>query len=149
VSFLLDTNVVSELIKPHPNRSVIDWMDTIEEHRLFLSVVTFAEISNGIELLPPGRRRDRLEAWVEEVAARFHDRVIPIDRQIAAAWGVMSVRRRRVGSPIDPLDAFFAATSEIHGLILATRNVRDFELLGIDVFNPWTYESQPNHGTRQ
>ncbi len=140
MSVLLDTNVVSEGIKPQANPTVLAWLDSIDEDRIFLSVATFAEIRTGIELLPAGRRRYRLEAWIGEIAARFEGRILPIDRQIAEAWGVINVRRRRVGSPIGSLDAFFAATAEVHGLTLATRNVRDFGQVGIDVFDPWTYQ---------
>ncbi|MGH2535423.1 MAG: type II toxin-antitoxin system VapC family toxin [Thermomicrobiales bacterium] len=140
MSYLLDTNVVSEGIKPRAEPTVLAWLDNVGEDGVFLSVATFAEIRNGIELLTPGRRRDRLEGWIEEIAERFRGRILPIDRHIAEAWGVINVRRRRVGSPIDALDAFFAATAEVHGLTLATRNERDFARLGIDVFNPWMYE---------
>ena len=140
MSVLLDTNVVSEGIKPQANPAVLAWLASLDEDRVFLSVVTFAEIRTGIELLPAGRRRARLEAWIDDLAARFEGRILPIDRRIAEAWGVINVRRRRAGSPIGPLDAFVAATAEVHGLSLATRNVRDFGQLGIDVFDPWTYQ---------
>lgn len=142
MSHLLDTNIVSEWTKPIPDLGVTAWLGSIDEDRTYLSVVTFAEVRNGIELMAPGRRRDRLETWlVEDLPRQFDGRILVIDRRVAEAWGVMSVLRRRAGLPIGPLDAFVAATAKVHDLTLVTRNVRDFGQLGIRVFNLWTNHS--------
>lgn len=138
MNFLLDTNVVSEWVRQRPNASVVAWLARVDEDRVFLSVVTFAELRHGIELMPSGRRRDRLAAWLaEELPTRFEGRVLGIDRRVAEAWGVMMGRGQKAGSPIGTMDAFFAATAEVHRLMLVTRDIRGFTTTGIPVFNPW------------
>jgi predicted nucleic acid-binding protein len=138
VSFLLDTNVVSEWIKPQPDRNVISWLVEVDEDRVFISVISFAEIRHGVELLPVGRRRERLALWlVEELSARFEDRILTIDQHIAETWGVMMARGQKVGLTLGSMDAFVAATAEVHNLTLVTRNVKDFQRLGIPLFDPW------------
>jgi toxin FitB len=140
VTYLLDTNTVSELLKPGASTRVTAWVDHLEDS-LFLSVATFAEVRRGIELMAPGRRRDQLKAWLDdELPGRFGDRIIDIDRQIAESWGIVMARGRRLGAAISVMDAFFAATAEVHGLTLATRNVRHFARVGIPLYDPWTYE---------
>ncbi len=138
MSFLLDTNVISEWVKPRPDPHVIAWLAETDEDRTFLTVVSFAEIRRGIELLPDGRRRDRLAVWLaEELSTRFEGRILPIDRRIAETWGVLMARGRRAGVTLGSIDAFFAATAEAHGLTLVTRNIKDFASLGIPLFDPW------------
>jgi toxin FitB len=138
VSFLLDTNVVSEWVKPGPDPNVVAWLADVDEDRVFLSVVTFAEIRREIELMPAGRRRERLAAWLaDELAARFEGRILGIDQRIAAAWGIVMARSHKVGVGLGSMDAFLAATAEAHRLTLVTRNVRDFETTGISVLDPW------------
>jgi predicted nucleic acid-binding protein len=140
MTYLLDTNTISELIKPDAAAQVAAWVDHLDEHQLFLSVATFAEIRRGIELIGPGRRRERLLTWLEEgLPQRFEGRVLPIDPRVAEAWGVVIVRAQRLGRPISVMDGFFAATAEAHGLTLATRSLRHFEHLGVPLFDPWTY----------
>jgi toxin FitB len=138
VSFLLDTNVVSEWVKPVPNLNVVTWLHEVAEDRVFLSVGSFAEIRRGIELMDPGRRRDRLAIWLtEELPARFEGRILDIDSRIAEVWGVVMARGHRAGLNLGSLDAFFAATAEVHRLTLVTRNVQHFEKLGLSILNPW------------
>ena len=138
MTYLLDTNVVSEWVKPQPDANVMTWFGDVGEDQLFLSVATFAEIRRGIESLSPSRRRNRLEQWLhDDLATRFADRLLVIDRRVAEAWGVVTARGRRLGLPLGPMDGFFAATAEVHGLTLATRNVSEFTPLGIPVVNPW------------
>ena len=137
MSFLLDTNVISEWVKPQPDPNVMAWMAEVDEDRVYLSVASLAEIQHGIELLCPGHRRDRLERWLEEdLPTRFEGRILDIDRRVAAMWGVMMSRGRRAGRPAGVMDAFFAATAEIHGLTLVTCNTRDFEAFGIELLDP-------------
>jgi predicted nucleic acid-binding protein len=140
VSYLLDTNTVSELIKPGAAPQVGAWLDRLAESDVFLSVATFAEVRRGIEIMEHGRRRDRLRLWAaNDLPARFAGRILLIDRRVAETWGVVVGRATRLGRPISVMDGFIAATAEAHGLTLATRNVGHFTPLGIPVFDPWTY----------
>jgi len=137
VSFLLDTNVISEWVKPQPDLNVVAWLAEVDEDRAFLSVASLAEIRHGIELLPAGRRRHRLEAWLEEdLPARFEGRILDIDSRVAARWGVFMSRGKKAGRPLGTMDAFFAATAEVHGLTLVTCNTRDFEALEVTLLDP-------------
>jgi predicted nucleic acid-binding protein len=140
VSFLLDTNVVSEWVRPRPAESVVAWLADVDEDLVFMSVVSFAELRRGIELLPPGRRRDRLEEWLAaDLAGRFQGRILDVDPLVADAWGRIMARGHRAGRMPGAVDAFFAATAESHELTLVTRNIRDFENLGIYLYNPWEH----------
>ena len=138
MSFRLETNVISEWTKPHPDPGVVAWLAGIDEERVFLSVASFAEIRHGIDVLPAGRRRDRLAAWLaDDLSSRFEGRILDIDRRIADTWGAIMARGQKVGIAIGTMDAFFAATAEAHGLTLVSRDVQGFEQLGIRVLNPW------------
>ena len=138
MSYLLDTNVVSEWVKPEPAPSVVEWLSGVDEEETFLSVVSLAELRRGVDLLGAGRRRQRLEKWLsEDLADRFHGRILAIDIAVADAWGRLTARASRAGRTLGTMDGFVAATAAAHGLTLVTRNVRDFERLGVDVFNPW------------
>lgn len=98
-----------------------------------------AELRHGIERLPAGARRDRLDAWLtEQVPARFEARMLPIDAETANAWGRVMARGQAGGRPVGSMDAFIAATAERHDLTLVTRNVSDFDAIGIRLINPWS-----------
>jgi predicted nucleic acid-binding protein len=138
LSFLLDTNVVSEWVRLRPDAKVVAWLAEADEDQVFMSVVSFAELRRGVELLPAGPRREGLERWVvDDLAARFDGRVLDIDPRVADAWGRITARAKGAGRSLGAMDAFFAATAETHQLTLVTRNVRDFEGLGISVLNAW------------
>jgi toxin FitB len=138
VSFLLDTNVISEWVKPQPSPHVVAWLKEVEEDSVFLSVASLAEIRRGIELMPPGKRRDRLFSWLTgDLPARFAGRLLDIDGQIADTWGVVMARGKKAGLNVGAFDALFAATAEVHKLTLVTRNVSDFLKLGVPLLNPW------------
>jgi toxin FitB len=137
MSFLLDTNAVSEWIKPRPNPGLIGWMESTDEDRVFISVISLAELHYGVERLAAGRRRSRLEEWLrQELPLRFEGRILPIDSNIAEAWGKTVSVSEAAGRPIGAMDAFLAATAEFHRLTLVTRNVSDFPVLKA-VLNPW------------
>jgi toxin FitB len=139
VSFLLDTNVVSEWVKPRPNAGVINWLAQVDEDRVFMSVVTLAELRYGIERMPPGRRRTRLEEWVrEELPLRFEGRLLLIDDAVADAWGMTVARSEVIGRPMGVMDAFIASTAKVHALKLVTRNGSGFESVVEEIVNPWT-----------
>lgn len=138
MSFLLDTNVISEWVKPEPDPHVVAWLKEVAEDRVFLSVASLAEIRRGVELMSPGKRRDRLALWLtEDLPVRFEGRILDIDGRIAELWGILMARGQKAGVNVGTLDAFFAATAEVHGFTLVTRNVRDFLKLGIRLLNPW------------
>ncbi len=138
MNFLLDTNAVSEWVKPRPNAGLIRWMEAVDEDRVFLSVISVAEVRYGIERMTAGARRTRLEAWLrDELPLRFEGRILPVDEKIAEAWGRAVARSEALGRPIGAMDAFLAATAETHRLTLVTRNISDFPALRV-VVNPWT-----------
>jgi toxin FitB len=138
MSFLLDTNAVSEWVKPRPNPGLIGWMESTDEDRVFISVITLAELRYGVERLAAGARRRRLEEWLgHELPLRFEGRILPVDTNVAEAWGKTVSRSDAAGRPIGAMDAFLAATAESHHLTLVTRNVSDFQVLKA-VLNPWT-----------
>jgi predicted nucleic acid-binding protein len=138
VKFLLDTNVVSEWVRPQPDRNVISWLAEVDEDRVFISVISFAEIRRGVEMLMAGRRRERLANWLaEELPLRFEERILDIDPRVAETWGVVMARGQKIGLTLGSMDAFVAATAEAHRLTLATRNVKDFQPLGISLLDPW------------
>lgn len=139
MSFLLDTNVISESAKPRPDRGVLDWLAAAIEDQLFLSVVSLAELRHGIERLDKGKRRTALDLWLtQELPARFGDRLLSIDKVTADLWGRVIARGQAAGRPIGAMDAFLAATAEQHQLTLVTRNTSDFVTIGTRVFNPWS-----------
>ncbi|MBX3501445.1 MAG: type II toxin-antitoxin system VapC family toxin [Alphaproteobacteria bacterium] len=138
MSFLLDTNVVSEWVRPRPDPGVVAWLAAADEDRVFLSVVSLAELRHGIDRLADGRRRHSLDAWLrEQLPLRFADRILPVDRAIADRWGVLVARRDAAGRPIGAMDAFIAATAAVHGLTLVTRNAADFQSVVMEIVNPW------------
>jgi toxin FitB len=137
VNFLLDTNAVSEWVKPQPNSGLIAWMESADEDRVFLSVISLAELRYGVDRMTSGKRRQRLERWLRnELPLRFEGRVLPVGAEIADAWGKVVSRSEAAGRPISAMDAFLAATAEFHRLTLVTRNVSDFFMLDA-VLNPW------------
>ncbi len=139
MNYLVDTNVISELTKPSPNPAVVRWLADSDEDRVFLSVISLAEIRRGIVLMNPGKRRDQLEAWFRiEVPQRFEHRLIGIDREIAERWGDLIAASRRRGIVLSAMDGFLAATAQAHNLTLVTRNLRDFVSLDLVLLNPWS-----------
>src|SRR5437660_2687162 len=139
MTFLLDTNVVSEWVRARPNPGVVAWLDEVDEDRVFLSVATLAELRSGIARIPTGSRRVRLEDWLgEELPARFEGRILAIDREVALIWGDVVAEREQAGRPIGAMDAFIAATARVRDLTLVTRNTRDFAGSVSAILNPWT-----------
>jgi toxin FitB len=139
VSYLLDTNVVSEWTRPRPDPGVVAWLADVDEDRVLISVITLAELRHGIERLAIGSRRRRLDRWLrDELPLRFEGRIVPIGAAIADAWGELMARSEAAGRPISAMDAFIAATATAHDLELVTRNVADFRVWIKSVVNPWS-----------
>jgi len=137
--FLLDTNVISELVKDKPEPKVTRWIDAMDENLLYLSVLTLGEIRKGIASLPHSACRATLEAWLDhDLALRFSDRILPIDHHVADRWGRITGSAAARKSPLPVIDGLFAATAQQHNLILVTRNTRDIAVTGVPAFNPWT-----------
>lgn len=139
MNFLLDTNIVSEWTKPRPDTGVVAWLAEADEDRIFISVITVAELRHGIERLPAGARRQRLDAWLtEQVPLRFEERLLAVDAETANVWGRVMAQGQAVGRPPGTMDAFIAATVLRYNMTLVTRNVSDFEPLGVRLINPWS-----------
>jgi predicted nucleic acid-binding protein len=135
LSYLLDTNVVSELARPRPAAAVLKWLDQAPYQAIHLSALTLGELRHGIERLPEGARKERMRAWLEmELPAWFGERLLPVDSQVADRWGRLAAESRR---PLPAIDSLLAATALHHGLRLVTRNVTDFKFAGLAVINPW------------
>ena len=138
MSFLLDTNGLSEWVKPSPDSRVAAWLASIDEDLVFLSVMTLGEIRQGIERLPPGARRSRLDSWVRtDLPLRFEGRLLQIDEGIADRWGRLMAAAQGHGRPMSAIDGLIAATACHDEMTLVTRNIRDFEALEIRLLNPW------------
>jgi predicted nucleic acid-binding protein len=134
--FLIDTNVISELIKATPAPKVAAWVDATDEQLLHLSVLTLGEIRRGIVLLPQSKRLTRLEAWLSgDFFMRFEGRILDIDQEIADRWGHISGAR---GASVPMIDGLLAATAIHHNLTLVTRNTKDIARTGVALFNPWS-----------
>ena len=139
MNYLLDTNLISEWIKPQPNSGVVAWTAEADEDRLFISVVTLAELRHGINRLAAGRRRDRLDSWLQhELPNRFGERVLPVTTDVADIWGRIVAKREALRRPIGVMDAFIAATADVYQLAVVTRNESDFESAVTGVVNPWS-----------
>ena len=138
MSFLLDTPVVSELVRKSPNAAVLEWMAAQDEATLYLSVLTIGEIEKGIARLPASARRSRLQSWVRrDLVARFGERLLPVDARTATHWGVLTGEAEDRGKPLPVIDSLIAATALVHGHSVVTRNVGDFERCGATCINPW------------
>jgi predicted nucleic acid-binding protein len=134
---LLDTNVISETAKPVPEPRVIAFL-TRHEDELFISVVTLAELYRGIELMPAGRRRQVLTDWVsQDLPMRFSGRVLSFDEQDAPVWGELMARSRREGLNLQIMDSLLAASALARQFVVATRNRRHFDGLGLRLIDPW------------
>ncbi len=133
--FLLDTNVVSEMTKRRPSPQVIAFL--VQSEDMWLASLVVHELEFGAWLIPPGRRRERLRADISRLLRRYEDRILPIDRASAEWAAQFRAGAVRSGRPPDLIDILIAGTAKAHDLAIVTRNVRDFEGLGVDIVNPW------------
>lgn len=140
---ILDTNVVSEPLRPEPDPAVLDWLNAQQPETLYLTTVNLAELLAGIEAMPVGRRRTRLgAALAERMMPLFAGRILAFDQKSAEAFARVNVGAQQAGNRISFADAAIAAMAAANGFILATRNMRDFKGTGIDVLDPWTHKAR-------
>ena len=135
MNFLLDTNVLSELFKKHPEPKVSKWLTEADQDSLFLSVLVLGEIRKGIEKMEPAPRKARLIHFLEkDIPAQFEERILPVDSEVEEAWGLLEAQ---AGRPLPTVDTLLAATALVHNLTLVTRNTNDFPFPKIKLLNPW------------
>ena len=135
--YLVDTNVLSELTKPRPRPEVEAFLQTCKD-RAFVSVFSIGEVRKGIAGMPMSNRRASLEDWLDnEILLWFADRLLPATLQVAERWGELAAQLKAKGRPRPVVDSILGATALTHGLILVTRNIRDYEDMGVTLFNPW------------
>lgn len=135
---ILDTNVLSELMKSQPDKSVVLWFGKYQAPSLFITTLTQAEILYGLEILPAGKRRTALKKAANLMfELDFTGRILPFDTDAAQLFATIAAKRRKIGRPISQIDAQIAAIARCHNATLATRNVDDFRECGIDIVNPW------------
>lgn len=138
MNYLLDTNVISELVAKQPSQKVIDWLDNIADERVYLSALTIGELKKGIERLPASQRKELLRDWLhEELLTRFIGRVLSIDTAVMLTWGQVTATLEQQGRKLPAMDSLIAALALKSGFTLVTRNEADFSDTGVTVLNPW------------
>ncbi len=138
MKYLLDTCVISEIIRPRADENVISWMQNQDEKSLYLSVLTFGEIEKGIEKSPDEARKRKLQLWLEEdLKERFEGRIIPINMDVAVKWGAIQGNAELSGKPMPAIDGLIAVSGLVHNCIVVTRNVSDMEQSAVELLNPW------------
>lgn len=136
--YLLDTNAISEPKRARPDSSVVRWLSDQLLSDLHLSVITVGELRRGIVRLEPGRRRDDLDFWLEDMIFRYDQRILPVDLAVTERWASLAEANRAAGRASEMTDELIAATAHVHGLTVVTRNVRHFEHSGCRVLSPWS-----------
>ncbi len=138
LNYLLDTCVISEFVKPKPEKRVLEWLNTTDVERVYLSVVTLGEIHRGISEKPASNRRTELEEWLNTaLVAQFAGKILSLDSDMFMTWGQMTAPLKAQGKPMSVMDSLIAATALRHKMVLVTRNVTDFANVDLSVFNPW------------
>jgi len=145
---VLDTNVLSELMKGSPALAVTNWADVHDRDPLYITAVTVAEIRYGVERLRSGQRRELLSAAADEVFAGFDEQILPFDAVAAGIYPDVVTRRERTGRPIDGFDAQIAAICLARGAALVTRNIKDFTDAGLELIDPWHSRRNDREGRR-
>ena len=135
---VLDTNVISEVLRPDPEPAVLSWLRSVPRRELWTCTVVLAELFSGVDLMPSGKRQQLLREKMEQMVPKlFRDHVLTFDLSAARAYGPILATRQRMGRPIEEIDAQIAAIARVQDASLATRNIRDFEHCGISLINPW------------
>jgi predicted nucleic acid-binding protein len=135
MSYLIDTNVISELVKSNPNKNVIEWFGSIPDKELYLSVITFGEIRKGIDKISDYAKKEKIKIWLDhELTEWFSDRILGIDRLVANKWGLIQSNSIRT---LPAIDSLIAATAIHYDLSIVTRNGKDFDIPGLETINPF------------
>jgi toxin FitB len=138
MKYLLDTNVISELVAKQPNQQVVAWVDSLDPNFVYLSTITIGELSKGIEKLPQSKRKAELTDWLHHrLLVRFSDHIFGLDAATMLRWGQLTARLETVGRTLPAMDSLIAAIALHYECILATRNERDFKDTGVTILNPW------------
>ena len=137
MNYLLDTCFISELRKPKPKQSVMDWFNSVDEDCLYISALTIGELRYGIALLPDNTKKKDLAIWLRSMEDGFCESIIPVNAEVAKKWGEMRASAQAKGQHISVVDGLLAATCSIYKLTLVTRNEKDFKATGVAVMNPW------------
>ena len=138
MNYLLDTNIISEFISKTPNKRVVDYILTLDESSLFLSVITIGEIKAGIEKLDNGKKKENLLYWLEhDLLSRFENRIISINLDVMMQWGEINQQLRKRGTPLPIMDSLIGATCKALDITLITRNEKDFKNIDIPIINPF------------
>ena len=137
MKYLLDTCVISELVKPTPNRVVVDWINELPSEALFLCVITIGEVRKGLTKLPDSRKKERLTLWLNTLLIEYSERIFFIDLMVCENWGVIQGNAEKAGTPMSTIDSLIAATAYTHNLTIVSRNENDFTLSNIPIINPW------------
>ena len=138
MNYLLDTNIISEFISKTPNKRVVDYILTLDESSLFLSVITIGEIKAGIEKLDNGKKKENLLYWLEhDLLSRFENRIISINLDVMMQWGEINQQLRKIGTPLPIMDSLIGATCKALDITLITRNEKDFKNIDIPIINPF------------
>ena len=141
MNFLLDTCVISELIKKSPDKNIIEWISGTEEYLLYISVITIGEITKGIEKLSDSARKSGLINWVEiDLKERFENKIVPFDLKAAKIWGKVQALTENSGKTLPAIDGIIASIGIANDMTVVTRNISDMEESGAALFNPWTGE---------
>ena len=137
MSYLIDTNVLCETIKSSPNKSVVNWFQSIPSDSLYISVLTIGEIRKGVEKLPPSKKKEKILSWLDHTLFEwFEDKILPIDFEVADKWGYI-LENSKEKRPV--IDSLIAATALTHNLKVVTRNTDDYKIPGVEVINPWHF----------
>ena len=138
MSYLLNTNVISELIAKQPNEKVVNWIDALDPNAIYLSVITIGEIRKGIEKLPASQRRTTLTAWLtHDLLVRFDGRIAAITADVMLVWGELTGRMEKAGRPMPAIDSLIAAIALAGSYQLVTHNTTDFRHTGVILIDPW------------
>lgn len=138
MKYLLDTCVISEIFKSQPNENIVTWMHENDEESMYLSVLTFGEITKGIEKTSSIAKKKALQMWLEnELKERFKHRILDIDMAVASQWGKIQGRAELEGKRMPTIDGLIAVSGLVHNCVVVTRNVSDMQQSGVELLNPW------------
>ncbi|MDP8034559.1 type II toxin-antitoxin system VapC family toxin [Pasteurella atlantica] len=137
MNYLLDTCVISELVKHTPNENVITWLNEHADETLFLSVVTIGEIRKGLTKLPESKKKQMLTHWLLALTENYRSRIYSVNLDVAENWGIIQGQAEKCGTPLSSIDSLIAATAQTYNLVVVTRNEKDFVSSNVPILNPW------------